>query len=270
MFEDPLALDVPVPGGLEVVVGLAEMMASCAAERLQRIDELRGAHLADAEVAGRGFTDVVLRGLRLELAAGMRITEHAAGQLIVFAEALVHRYPKAMRALGRARITERHAEILVDGFDELEPGLRAGLFERGLVLAESQPVGEFRRSLRRLIESARVVTLAERHEAALAHRRVYVEPVGEGMAWTHHLGPAVEAHAGFGRATAIAKTILADEGETRTLDQIRADVIGDLLIEGTMTAHPTVARGIRATVVVTVPALALLGRDRRRGRGGRC
>ena len=34
--------------------------------------------------------------------------------------------------------------------------------------------------------------------------------------------------------------------------------MADLLIEGTTTAHPTEARGIRATVVVTVPALALL------------
>ena len=258
MSEDPLVLNVPVPGGLDVVVGLAEMMAVCAAEQLQRIDELRRAYLADAEAAGQRFTDVVMRGLRLEVAAAVRITEHAAGSLIGLAEALVHRYPSALGALGRARITQRHAEILVGGLDELEPELRAGLFDRALALAEAQPVGEFRRSLRTLVESARVVTLAERHETAIAHRRVYVEPVGDGMAWTHHLGPQIEAHAAYGRATAIAKTIRAQAGETRTLDQIRADVIADLLIEGTTTAHPPEARGIRATVVVTVPALALL------------
>ena len=258
MLEDPLAFDLPVPGGLDVVVGLAEMMAACAAEQLQRIDEVRRAHLADAEVAGRRFTDVVMRGLRLEIAAAMRITEHAAGDLIALAEALVHRYPVALRALGDGRITERHAEILVGGLDEVEPELRAGLFDRALGLAVDQPVGQFRRSLRTLIENARVVTLAERHEAALEHRRVYVEPAGDGMAWTHHLGPEVEAHAAYGRVTAIAKTILAQEGETRTVDQIRADVIADLLIEGTTGVHPPESRGIRATVVVTVPALALL------------
>jgi hypothetical protein len=81
------------------------------------------------------------------------------------------------------------------------------------------------------------------------------------MAWTHKLGPAVEARAEFDRATAMAKIILAQEGETRTLDQIRADVMGDLLIEGTTTAHPAEARGIRASVVVTVPVLALLAQD---------
>ena len=52
--------------------------------------------------------------------------------------------------------------------------------------------------------------------------------------------------------------VLAQEGETRTLDQIRADVIADLLIEGRTDLHPAEARGIRATVAVTVPVLALL------------
>ena len=258
MYEDPRVLDWPHPDPLDVVMDLAGMMATVAAERLQRIDELRLAHLADAEVAGRVLTDVVMRGLRLELAAAMRITEYAAGNLIALAEALVQRYPEVMTAFSDARITERHAEMLVDGLDELEPDLQSDLLGEALALAESQPVGEFRRSLRKLIENARVVTLAERHEAALTHRRVYVEPVGDGMAWTHHLGPEVEATAAYGRATAIAKTILAQEGETRSLDQIRADVMADLLIEGTTTAHPTEARGIRATVVVTVPALSLL------------
>src|SRR5215207_3759388 len=139
MLEDPLTLDRPYPGTLDVVVDLDAMIAVCAAERLQRIDELRLAHLADAEAAGHRFTDVVLRGLRLELAAAMRITENAAGMLVALAEALVERYPGAMVALREGRISERHAEILVGGLDELEPELRRDLFERALALAEAQP-----------------------------------------------------------------------------------------------------------------------------------
>ena len=148
MFDDPLVLDRPAPDPLDVVLDLDSTMAICAAERLQRIDELRRAHLADAEAAGRAFTDVVLRGLRLELAAAMRITEYAAGNLIARAEALVHRYPDVMTAFRRARITERHAELLVDGLDELEPELRDDLLGKALAHAEAEPVGEFRRSLR--------------------------------------------------------------------------------------------------------------------------
>ena len=56
----------------------------------------------------------------------------------------------------------------------------------------------------------------------------------------------------------MGKAITAAEGEERTLDQVRADVFGDLLIDGTTDHVPSEARGIRATVVVTVPALSLL------------
>ncbi len=73
--------------------------------------------------------------------------------------------------------------------------------------------------------------------------------------------PLVELHAIFGRATAIAKMIVGREGETRTLDQVRADVVCDLLIDGVTDALPAEARGIRASVVVTVPVLSLLDDD---------
>lgn len=258
MFEDEFDFPPPVPGALDFVLETDTMLAVFAAERLQRIDALREEFVASAGTSRYRFGDVVLRGLRLELAAAMRINESAAGMLIARAEALVHRYPGALVSLGQARITERHAEILVDGLDELEPELRGELFPRALALAETEPVGAFRRKLRRLIDDARVVTLAERHEAALVQRRIVVESAGDGMAWTHHFGPEVEARAAFARETAIAKAILAQPGETRTLDQIRADVFSDLLIEGTVADHPAATRGIRATVVVTIPALALL------------
>nr|MDQ2647767.1 13E12 repeat family protein [Myxococcota bacterium] len=125
-------------------------------------------------------------------------------------------------------------------------------------LAEQHPVGTFRRALHKLIDTFRARTLTERHEAAVQGRRVAVQPGVDGMADLLLHIPAVEAHAIFSRATAIAKALKKVDGETRTLDQLRADVISDLLIEGDTTMHPEQARGIRASVVVTVPALSLL------------
>jgi hypothetical protein len=92
---------------------------------------------------------------------------------------------------------------------------------------------------------------------AARHGRTLTEVV-DAMAWVHAFVPAVEAHAIHGRLTAIGKILAASEDEIRTLDQVRADAFCDLLIEGGVPAHPAEARGIRATVVVTVPALALL------------
>ena len=250
--------EVPdAPDAVDLVVEVATMMAVFAAQRLERVDALRREALADAAQHGAQLTDVVERGVRLELAAALRMTEHAAGELLVRAEALVRRFPQMLEALSRGSTTERHAEIFVDAMVELEPEFHDVVVPRAVALAEAEAVGTFRRSLRRLIDTVRAQTLAERHETALSRRRVVVEPAEDGMAWLSAYMPAVEAHAIQGRLTAIAKVMTADASESRSLDQVRADVLGDLLIEGDTIAAPA-ARGIRASVVVTVPALALL------------
>ncbi|NYE21280.1 HNH endonuclease signature motif containing protein [Microbacterium immunditiarum] len=254
----------PISEAMECVRVAGDMVTMFAAEQSYRVDEARREALEDAARDGRGLTGVVERRIRLELAAGMRVTERAAGDLIRRAEALVHRYPGAWESLSRARMTVAHAEYLVDRLDECEPAVRDALAVEAVALAEEYPVGVFRRALRKLIEMHRSVTLAQRHEVAVGRRRVVVEHADDGMAWLSAYLPAVEAHAIYGRVTAIAKAIKAPGEdaaaieETRTIGQLRADVLADLLIEGDTTLHPVEARGIRATVAVTVPALTLL------------
>jgi hypothetical protein len=250
--------DAPIPDAVDLVVEVAAMTAIFAAQRHIRIDAMRREALADAARGGRVLTDVVERSVRLELAAALRVTEHVAQTMIVLAEALVHRYPQVLESLAGARMTERHAEILVEAVELVEPHLRDRVLLAALGLAETESVGSFRRAMRKLVDSVRVATLPERHEEALQARRVVVEPADDGMAWLSAYLPAVEARAIHGRVTAIAKVLGAREQETRSLDQLRADVLGDLLIEGETGVHPAEARGIRATVAVTVPALALL------------
>ncbi|HEX5858355.1 MAG TPA: DUF222 domain-containing protein [Microbacterium sp.] len=249
------------PDTLDHVVEIADMMTMHAAQRLIGIDLARREALSDAARHGRELTNVIERSVRLEVASALRITEHAANALIVLAEALVHRYPSVLHSFSVAGMTERHAELLVEALDCVEPDVRDRVIGPAIELAESQPVGAFRRGLRRLVEDARMETLVERHETALRRRRVIVEPAEDGMAWLSALLPAVEAHAIHGRVTAMAKVLASPDEETRTLDQLRADAIADLLIDGETGSHPPEARGIRATVVVTVPALSLLDRS---------
>ncbi len=65
-----------------------------------------------------------------------------------------------------------------------------------------------------------------------------VETADDGMAWLHVFLPAVEAHAIHDRITGQGKIIARHPEETRTLDQLRADMFGDLLIDGTTTHLP--------------------------------
>jgi hypothetical protein len=247
-----------VPDAMDFVLEAAAMLSVFAAYQFEHVDAMRRELLAEASGRGIGVREVIERGIRLELAAALRVTERAAGELITRAEALVHRFPRMLDALSCGRTTERHAEILVDAMMSVEPEFHDRIVEAAIELAEVESVGTFRRSLRKLIEAERTQTLLERHEVALDQRRVRVEFGDDAMAWLMVYLPAVEACAIQARATAMAKVIAAREGETRTLDQIRADVIADLLIEGEATAQSADVRGIRATVAVTVPALALL------------
>ncbi|NNH02918.1 DUF222 domain-containing protein [Microbacterium ulmi] len=233
------------------------MLAIFAAERYSRVDAMRREAVREAELRGlRG--DVVERSVRLEIAAALRITERSAGMLLARAQALVERYADALESLGRGRMTERHAEILADGLDGIDPVLRERLTSAAVELAEAEPVGVFRRKLEHLIEDAQSATLAQRHAKAVATRRVAVETLADGMALLALYAPAVEVRAAFDRATAMAGALRQGDGEARTLDQLRADVLCDLLIDGTTSSHPKSARGVRASVVVTVPALSLL------------
>jgi hypothetical protein len=248
----------PVPDFVDLVTESAAMVTIHAAERLMRIDAMRRDALRDAERHGRGLIEVVERSIRLELATALRITEYAAGALLALGEALVHRYPEVLESFSHADMTEQHASFIVESLDAIEPEFRARVMARAIELAETEPVGTFRRRLRALIDTVRAETLTQRHEAAVTHRRVTAETAEDGMAWLHAYMPAVDVHAIIGRATAIAKVIGAQEGETRSLDQIRSDVLADLLIDGNTPTHPEQARGIRASVAVTVPVLALL------------
>ncbi|GAA5033238.1 HNH endonuclease signature motif containing protein [Microbacterium fluvii] len=252
---------LPGPDGVGLVVEAADMMAVFAARRLRMIEVARAEAMVEFQRLGREFDQIGERSFRLEVAAALRITEHAAGQLIGTAAALTHRYPRMLGLLERAGTTERHAQLLAELLDRAEPGTRDRVMDDAIEAAELLPVGSFRRRLGELIALTEHPTLEDRFTDAVAGRRVVVERADDAMAWLMILLPAVEAHAVFERATAQAKVLGQVPGETRTLDQLRADVVADLLIDGDCQAHPDTVRGIRATVAVTVPALTLLTED---------
>src|SRR4051794_24264515 len=117
--EDSFAPELP--DALDLVCEVADVMSVLAAQRLVRIDELRREALEIAAQKGHQLIEVAERSVRLELAAGLRITEHAAEDLIRMADALIHRYPSALDSLAHAGMTERHASILIELLDEVEP-----------------------------------------------------------------------------------------------------------------------------------------------------
>jgi hypothetical protein len=145
-------------------------------------------------------------------------------------------------------------------------------------------VAKFDRHARILRERLHPDTIDTRHRQCLDNRDVTLTPARDGMAWLAAYLPAVTAHAAYNRLTDIA-TATSGPTEPRTLTQLRADTLTTLLITGTAdqpdtttkpdptstgttSTDPDIAsgraslgRGIRARVLITVPALTLLGHD---------
>lgn len=99
----------------------------------------------------------------------------------------------------------------------------------------------------------------ERHRARMQERRVLVEADIEGMSWLSALLPTEVAAKIMTGLDAEARTLAENEHETRTPDQLRADLLGDVLT-GTGTAG---AVGVR--VGVMVPVMTLLGHSNQPG-----
>lgn len=251
---------VPPMDAVDLVCEADGLLAIMAAERFRRVAMFRTDAVAAAKRRGEVYDQITERGIRLELAAAIRSTENVAANLLWRADLLVHRYPNVLDSLSQAKMTERHATELVDAVGVIPDERRDTVVETAIGLAERLSLGKFRRALRALIDDARTDTLPQRHEAAILGRKVIVEQTDDGMAWLMAFLPAVEARAIHGRVTTLAKrTVKGDPTDDRTLDQARADVFGDLLIDGETNALPAPLRGIRPSVTVTVPALALLG-----------
>jgi hypothetical protein len=110
----------------------------------------------------------------------------------------------------------------------------------------------FRLRARAVRERLHSVSLIERRKAAAETRGVWIENELDGMAVLSMRLPADVAHQGYAAIDGAARSLRDCPDEERTLDQLRADIAGDLLT-GSAAGRSSVS------VAVTVPVLTLLG-----------
>ncbi|WP_210481348.1 HNH endonuclease signature motif containing protein [Naasia sp. SYSU D00948] len=278
---DEYGLGSPLSGGsadLEESRRLVESLqadrarqAAQAARRLRTVDELRllwertrGASMA------LGPHAIAFRSLRAQVASALGVREATAETMLWTARALVHELPATLRALEEGRFSERHARILALAAADLDPEQRTLLERRALPHAAAMTPAKFEQKVRMLSALLEPEKLAERARTAKDERDLVLEPGRDGMAWLHLHLPAEDAVAGFNFADETARRLQAEPGETRTLPQLRADVVRDLVLDGAALLPPAESgselreqtarpRGVVPTVHVTAPALALSG-----------
>ncbi|MCU1481890.1 MAG: uncharacterized protein JWQ19_2676 [Subtercola sp.] len=245
----------------EVVDG-AHAVARVQAEQAARIEKARRAceamGFADQSTGGPGWSPEVVtqRVLVTELAVALHLSETDARRQVDTAEGLAGAFAATRLALEAGRISYRHAEKIVEHSRAVPPESLAGYEARLLPVATRVSVKRLVRHARAAAEEAQASTSIERHLTATADRRITLDPAADGMAFLTHYLPAVESVAIYNRATDLARG-LKSSGDPRTLVQLRADVLTDLMVNGE-TSIPGATKGVRAHVLVTVPALTLV------------
>lgn len=236
----------------------------------------------------RDRVDLAERAAVAEIAVRLHLSEQTVRTRAAHARTLVGGCPQLWAAFGDGRISEKQAVDAARLASTLPAGDTAAFHRfddeacaRALVL----PPAKFFVAARAVRERVHAESLETRHRRAADDRAVWMTPELDGMATLHALLPADRARAVMFTLDQAARHLRSRDDEDRTLAQLRADAFADLVTmtsedvpvpaEGATTAAEarpagaptsgTAPRTFRAappaTVVVTIPALTLLGAD---------
>jgi Domain of unknown function (DUF222) len=265
-----VAADNALGGLVDGLVETERMGARVAAWKIEQVDQIRRfTELNIPVTTSRGMRPwsqaaTARRTAVSEVAAALRIPERSAETLVEEARMLSERLPLTMAGLSAGDFSYRHAKSIIAHASSLPDELH-GAFEAAIVPSASRlTFSKFDQKARTTRERMDAATITERHERSLADRETFFEPARDGMGWLHLY---TSAHIGLGaynRADEIARE-LEGPNEDRTLTQLRADVLVDLLLDGTVGERAEF--GIRPSVVVTVPVLAMLGHSAKKNTG---
>ncbi|MDF2729175.1 MAG: endonuclease [Acidimicrobiia bacterium] len=164
-----------------------------------------------------------------EVQASLSLTRRSADIHVELASLLCERLPRVWAALHAGLIDLARARILSDLTMPLPRELAREVTETALVRAPSMTTGQLRAHLGRLIISVDPAAAQERYEQKLEERRVFSEQGEDGTANLHGLNlPPDEANRAMRRINRLARALKA-KGDRRRIDQIRADILLDLL-----------------------------------------
>ncbi len=179
----------------------------------------------------------------VEIGSSLHLTRRATEIELSFALDL-RRLPRVWLALAEGRIDVRRARVIVDRTLHLSIGAARAIVDRIIEHAPYLTTGQLRDRIDRLALEADAHHARERYETAVQDRRVTAEANsdGTGNLVASNIAPH-RLQAALQRVNRIARS-LKKKGERRTMDQLRADVVVDLLrgtidggAEGVMNMH---------------------------------
>lgn len=253
-----------------------------------------GSHAVEAGEGQRASVraaEMALREVSSEIAAAAHLSDRTVQRQIDEAMTLVRDYPTTVDAWEAGALSRGHVRAIADVGTRLPVDQRHE-FDVLAVAITSDGVspGRLRSRLGLLAERLQPTTVTERHRMGRETRAVRIVPGADGMSDLIATLPTPFAVAIHDRLTQQARALidLRDESaptacaggtglgvgvasvvdpDTRTTDQVRADIFTDLLLTGAPMADPTrptdgsgvgALGAIRARIQVVVPALTML------------
>ncbi len=237
-----------IPPGAE----LAQVLASLDWECLSDHDLIRVLKAQDRQIshyeAGRAWTinEVAARhqdecrdgsfeyhhataGAAAEVGAALHLTRRAAETVTGFSMELLRCRPLVFEALLFGRIDIRRARVLVDSTMFVSDAVAHVVIEEVLAEAPNLTTGQLRHRLAKLVIDADPEAAQRRYDKSVEDRRFEVRRNDSGTA--NILGLDVPPHiaSSIGRWIYKEAIKLKNLGDTRTMDQLRADIYLDLL-----------------------------------------
>lgn len=179
--------------------------------------------------------EIAIRAAAADIAVRLRMAEGTVHARAANAGTLKQRCPRVWEGFLSGRIAEANAVTAAQLAGTLPEDAREACdaFDaQAAGPAESLTAGKFRIRARVIRERLHPESVEARHSRATEDRRVWVTPELEGMATFGAFMPAVDAHAVLARVSAAARHLSSCEGETRSIAQLRADALADLIVHG--------------------------------------
>ncbi len=234
-------------------------------------------HSWSGPASSLAFTETVA-----ETAALLKLSEGSAARLVSESLVLTGPLTATLAALEKGGICSGRASVIVEQSRTLPDEAVAAFESEILRVAGDLNRPRLTARCRRLRERLHPETLTARRVRAVADRCVVFEPDRDGMAWLSAYLPAEQALAVHTTVDAAARTLRSVDNP-RTLPQLRADVLADMLLgvagptgvapgsggscrcgsaEGGCAEGDHAGHGVRsstAKIVVTVPVFSLMG-----------
>jgi hypothetical protein len=182
--------------------------------------------------------EFVAEAAAAEVRAALRLTRQAADGEMALALELRNRLPEVFALLAFGAIDPRRARTIEMATSHLDAAAADAVVARVIDDAPLMTTGQLRAKLRRLCMEADPDEAKARYESAVDQRRVVVEATEAGTANLMGLDlPADRVAAASRHIDEIARSLRGTH-EDRSMDQLRADVVMDLLAGASITVKP--------------------------------